>query len=145
VHGQYPRRPWLREAAKDPIWWALAAWFAATGGLVALYALDAISKDVFFVGWVGRFLVLLIVLTVIAIWSSIAWFRKTPRGERGPALWEKLKRAPRAIAWFAALMAVCIGLDVLEKRYGVPFFASAGGLFAAWLGVMWWWQRAQKV
>lgn len=145
VHGQYPRRPWLREAAKEPIWWALAAWFAATAGLVALYTLDAISKDAFFVGWVGRLLVLLIGLMVVAIWSSIVWFRKTPRGERGPALREKLKRAPRAIGVFVAAMVVCAGLEMLEKQYGVPILGSFGALFAVCIGIVWWRERVQRL
>jgi len=145
VFGQWPRHRWLRDWARAPIVWALLAWFTVTLGAVALYALGVISQDTIFAVWIVKYLVLFAVLIVAGVWSVVAWFRKTPGEERGPALREKLKRAPRAIAWYTALMAVCIGLDVLEKRYGVPFFASAGGLLAAWLGVMWWWQRAQKV
>jgi hypothetical protein len=143
VFGQWPRHRWLRDAVREPILWALFAWFVVTFGLLGLYALGAISHDALFAGWVGKYLVLLAGLTLAGIWSVVTWFRRTPRGERGPALREKLKRAPRTIAWLTALTAVCIGLDVLEKRHGVPFLVSGSAALAVWFCIVWWWRRPQ--
>jgi hypothetical protein len=145
VFGQRPRYRWLRDAAKEPIVWALFAWFTVTLGTIWLYAVGVISNDTIFTVWVGKYLVLFAGLIIVGVWSVATWFRKTPREERGPVLREKLKRAPRTVAWLIALTAVCIGLDLLEKRYGVPFLVSAGGLFGLWLGVMHWRERSGRL
>jgi len=139
VFGQWLRYRWLQEAFKDPIWWAFFAWFLVTFGLIGLHALGAISNDTLLAGWITKYLVLFAGLALIGVWSAVAWFRKTPRAERGPALRQKLRRAPRVVAWLAVVTAICIGLDILEKRCGVPFLVSSGALVVVCLGIRWWW------
>jgi hypothetical protein len=58
VFGQWPRYPWLRQALKQPILWALVAWFVTGLSLLALYALGVISNETFFAGYFGRYLLL---------------------------------------------------------------------------------------
>jgi hypothetical protein len=144
VHGQYPRRPWLRQAAKAPLFWVFVAWFAITFGLMGVYAVGAISRDALFVGWAGRYVVLFAGLTTAGVWSLVAWLRKTPRGERGSALRQKLKEAPYVVASVIGVAAVCVALEAIEKRYGVPLLVSFGGLFAVCMGVIWWRDRARQ-
>jgi hypothetical protein len=62
----------------------------------------------------------------------------------GPALWEKLKQAPRALGLFAAVMLVCAGLEVLEKQYGLPVLGSFGVLFGLCMGIVWWRERTRR-
>ena len=83
-------------------------------------------------------------LVLIGVWSAVAWFRKTPRGERGPAFRQKLRQAPRVVAWLAVATAICIGLDILERRYGVPFLVSFGALVVVGLGIIWWWRTSRE-
>jgi hypothetical protein len=136
VFGQWPRYRWLHDAARQPIWWAVFAWFAVTFALFGLYEFGTVSSGTMFVAWIGRYVVLLACLTIAGIWVAAAWFRRTPRSERGPVLRQKLRRAPSAVAWFAGLMAICIGLDILEKRYGVPWLLSFGGVAVLSYGIM---------
>ena len=144
VHGQYPRRPWLRAALCEPIWWALGAWFTVTLGTVGLYGLGVLSHDTIFVVWVGKYLALFVGVTVAGVWSLVAWFRRTPRGERGPAFRRALKRAPGFIGLLVGGTAFCVALEAMEKRYGVPVLASFGVLFVVCMGIIWWWQRGRK-
>jgi hypothetical protein len=140
AYGQYPRRPWLREALREPIWWALGAWFTVTFGTVGLYGLGVFSHDTVFVVWVAKYLALFGGLAVAGVWSLVAWLRRTPRGERGPAFRRALKRAPGFIGLLLGGTAFCVALEAIEKRYGVPFLVSLVVAFAVALGVVRWWQ-----
>lgn len=139
TYGQWPRYRWLRDAVKEPILCAFFAWFAVTLALLGLYTFGAISDVTLLAGWIAKYLVLFAGLALIGVGSAVAWFRKTPRGERGPAFQQKLRRAPRVVALLAAVTLVCIGLDILEKRYGVPFVVSSGALLVVGLGISRWW------
>jgi len=138
VFGQWPRHRWLRKAVEDPILWAFFAWFVVTSGLMGLHAIGAISNDTLLVGWIAKYLVLFTGLALIGVWSAVAWYRRTPPGERGPAFRQKLRQAPQVVAWLAAGTTVLIGLDILEKQYGVPFLVSFGALAVVGLGIIWW-------
>jgi hypothetical protein len=144
VFGQWPRRSLMRDMLKEPLVLAFAGWFCVTVALVALDHLQLISKDTFLVGWIGRYVFLFAGIIVAGIWSLVVWFRSTPRAERGPAFRQWLKRVPSLLAWLVGGTAVCVGLDWLEKRHGVPFLVSAGVLVILFFAVTWWWNRVRK-
>src|SRR5262245_47048031 len=99
VYGQYPRRPWIREGLKEPIWWAILGWFTVSFGLILLSVFDLISSDTFFIGWMGKYLLALTGFVIWGLWSAVGWFRRTPSAERGPAFRGALKRLPGNLAW----------------------------------------------
>jgi hypothetical protein len=99
---------------------------------------DLISSNTLLIGWMGKYLVLFAGFLIWGLWSAVVWFRHTPSAERGPAFRRALKLLPGALAWLTVLMIVGVGIDILEKRYGVPFIVSAGVLFIVFYAVNWW-------
>jgi hypothetical protein len=129
VYRRWPRPNIFREfILKSPIFWAFGAWFTATISLVALDYFRLISPNTFLVGWLARYAVLFAGFAIAGIWSLVTWLRKTPAGERGPAVGRAIKRVPGFLTWFIPLYAVMVALDRLKKHEGVPFFLSTAGL-----------------
>ena len=108
VFGQWPRRTWIREAVKNPIWWALTAWFVVTFSLVLLHFVGVISDNTLLVGWVAKYSLLFAAFAIAGIWSLVVWIRNTPAADRGPAFRQWLKRLPGFLALFIGGMVVCI-------------------------------------
>src|SRR5262245_6076986 len=108
VFGQYSRRPWIREAARDPFIWAVAAYIVATLSLILLHATSVISLDAVLIGQLVKILLVFIALSIAVVWSAVVWFRKTPPTERGPSFRRWLKSW---LPWIMGFIAFAIASD----------------------------------
>lgn len=138
VHGQWQRRSTVRDLADEPIWLVLAAWLAATLALVLLLYFNVLARDTLFIFWMGKYVVLLAGLIIAGAWSGAKWLRRTPQAERAGVYRRWFKSLPRNLAWLVGGLAVCAGLEWLDKWAGVPFLFTGGALFATLFAVSCW-------
>lgn len=137
VYGQSPRTSFLDEIADQPVWWGIVAWVTVTASLVLLYYLNLISHDTLGFGFIAKYVFLFAVAAVACTWSAVQWRRRTPLAERVLAYRGWVKRLPGNLAWFVAFMAICAGLDWLDKWAGVPLLFTGGACLSVIVAVIW--------